>query len=85
MEDYKLYSQRIHTLEPHWTFKTVVKFRNYESIDRWLEIKDEVYRELFPGEEGYGAPRKEIDLVTEEHWDEFIREIPLAESKGSAE
>lgn len=85
VEDYKLYSQRIHTLEPHWTFKTVVKFRNYESIDRWLEIKDEVYRELFPGEEGYGAPRREIDLVTEEHWDEFIREIPLAESNGSAE
>lgn len=85
VEDYKLYSQRIHTLKPNWTFKTVVKFRNYESIDRWLEIKDEVYRELFPGEEGYGAPRREIDLVTEEHWDEFIREIPLAESKGSAE
>lgn len=77
VEDYQLYSQRIHTLKPHWTFKTVVKFKNYESIDEWLRIKDEVYREMFPGEKGYGEPRKQIDLVTEEHWDEFIREIPL--------
>lgn len=34
VDDYRLYSQRIHTIDPHWTFKTVVKFRNYESIDK---------------------------------------------------
>ena len=83
VEDYKLYSQRIHTIKPHWTYKTVVKFRNYEAIDKWLAIKDKVYREMFPGSEGYGDPREEIDLVTEEHWDEFIREIPLATEKSA--
>lgn len=77
VDEYKLYSQRVHTLEPLWTFKTVVKFRNYQSIDTWLEKRDEVYDKLFPGEGGYKAPRKEIDLITEAHWDEFIRELPL--------
>jgi putative SOS response-associated peptidase YedK len=77
VDEYKLYSQRVHTLEPLWTFKTVVKFKNYQSIDTWLEKRDEVYDKLFPGEGGYKAPRKEIDLITEEHWDEFIRELPL--------
>lgn len=85
VDDYRLYSQRIHTIDPHWTFKTVVKFKNYESIDKWLEIKDRVYREMFPEEEGYGSPRKEIDLVTEKHWDEFIREIPLSTEGNSSE
>ena len=77
VDEYKLYSQRVHTLKPLWTFKTVVKFKNYQSIDTWLEKRDEVYDKLFPGEGGYKAPRKEIDLITEAHWDEFIRELPL--------
>ncbi len=75
--EYKLYSQRLHTLDPHWTYKTVVVFRNYEALDRWLALRDEVYDSLFPGEGGYKAPRKEIDTITESHWDEFIREIPM--------
>ena len=77
VDDYRLYSQRIHTLEPLWTYKTVVKFKNYQSIDQWLQSRDEVYNALFPGEGGYKGPRKKIDLITEEHWDEFIREIPM--------
>lgn len=77
VDDYRMYSQRIHTLEPHWTYKTVVKFKNYQSIDQWLENRDTVYNKLFPGEGGYKGPRKQIDLITEEHWDEFIREIPM--------
>lgn len=77
VDEYRLYSQRVHTLKPLWTFKTVVKFKNYQSIDTWLEKRDEVYDKLFPGEGGYKAPRGEIDLITEEHWDEFIRELPL--------
>ena len=76
--EYRLYSQRVHTLSPLWTYKTVVKFKNYESIDKWLSLRDEVYNSLFPGEGGYEGPRKELDLITEEHWDEFIREIPLS-------
>ena len=75
--EYKLYSQRLHTLEPHWTYKTVVVFKNYEAVDQWLELRNEVYNGLFPGEGGYKAPRKEIDTITESHWDEFIREIPM--------
>ena len=77
VDEYRLYSQRVHTLEPLWTYKTVVKFKDYQSIDKWLEMRDRVYDRLFPGEGGYKAPRKEIDMITEEHWDEFIREIPL--------
>lgn len=75
--EYKVYSQRLHTLEPHWTFKTVVAFKNYDALDKWLELRDEVYDKLFPGEGGYKAPRGEIDAITESHWDEFIREIPM--------
>ncbi len=75
--EYKLYSQRLHTLDPHWTYKTLVIFKNYAALDEWLKLRDEVYDGLFPGEGGYKAPRKEIDAVTESHWDEFIREIPL--------
>ena len=75
--EYKLYSQRLHTLDPHWTYKTLVVFKNYAALDEWLKLRDEVYDGLFPEEGGYKAPRKEIDAITESHWDEFIREIPL--------
>lgn len=77
VDDYRIYSQRIHTLEPLWTYKTVVKFKNYQSIDKWLETRDKVYNKLFPEEGGYKEPRQQIDLITEAHWDEFIREIPM--------
>ena len=77
VDDYRLFSQRVHTAKPLWTFKTLVVFKNYEAIDKWLALRDEVYSELFPGEKGYKEPRKIIDSITEEHWDEFIREIPL--------
>ena len=77
VDDYRMYSQRIHTIKPLWTYKTVVKFKNYAAIDRWLEIRDEVYGKLFPGEKGYKEPRKIIDSISGNHWDEFIREIPL--------
>lgn len=77
VDDYRMFSQRVHTIKPLWTFKTLVKFKNYQAIDKWLELRDEVYTKLFPNEEGYKTPRKRIDAITEEHWDEFIREIPL--------
>ena len=77
--EYKLYAQRLHTLKPHWTYKTVVVFPNYAALDEWLRLRDQVYDSLFPGEGGYKAPRKQIDAISESesHWDEFIREIPL--------
>ncbi len=75
--DFRMYSQRLHTLKPLWTFKTVVIFPNYQALDKWLEIRDEVYEKLYPGAGGYKAPRKEIDLIVEDHWDEFIRQVPM--------
>ncbi|MGH7884211.1 MAG: hypothetical protein ACRENO_00795 [Thermodesulfobacteriota bacterium] len=77
VEDFRMYSQRVHTAKPHWTYKTIVKFKNYAAIDKWLEIRDKVYAKLFPGEKEYKEPGKIINSITEEHWDEFIREIPL--------
>ncbi len=77
VDQYRMYSQRIHTIKPLWTYKTIVKFKNYAAIDKWLEIKDEVYNKIFPGEGGYSGPRKQIGLITKDHWDEFIREIPM--------
>ncbi len=77
VDQYRMYSQRIHTIKPLWTYKTVVKFKNYAAIDKWLEVRDEVYNKMFPGEGGYKGPRKQIGLITKDHWDEFIREIPM--------
>jgi hypothetical protein len=75
--DIKMYSQRIHTLDPKWTYKSVVRFKNYDAIDTWLQKRDEVYIQLFPNTGGYKDVSKEISVITEEHWDELIREIPL--------
>jgi hypothetical protein len=73
----KMYSQRIHTLDPKWTYKSVVRFKNYNAIDTWLQKRDQVYNKLFPNAGGYKSVSKEISGITEEHWDELIREIPL--------
>ena len=75
--DIKMYSQRVHTLDPKWTYKTVVRFKNYGAIDTWLQKRDEVFNKLFSDAGGYEKIRKEISVITGEHWDEFIREIPL--------
>jgi hypothetical protein len=76
--DIKMYSRRIHTLDPKWTYKSVVRFKNYSAIDTWLQKRDEVYNKLFPNAGGYKSVSKEISGITEEHWDELIREIKLS-------
>ncbi|MGQ0793678.1 MAG: hypothetical protein ACT4NX_06250 [Deltaproteobacteria bacterium] len=73
----KMYSERIHGMKPSWTFKVVVRFTNYTQIDKWLEIREEVFNRMFPGEGGYKKFGRQIMLITEEHWDQFIREMPL--------
>jgi hypothetical protein len=75
--DIKMYSQRLHTLKPHWTFKTIIRFKNYNAIETWLQKREEVFNKLFPNEGGYNKVSKDIAEITEEHWDEFIREITL--------
>ena len=75
--DIKMYSQRVHTLKPKWTYKTVVRFKSYASIDGWLKERDNIVNKLFPNQGAYESFRKEISLITDEHWDELIREIPL--------
>ncbi|MGH7900537.1 MAG: hypothetical protein ACRENZ_02250 [Thermodesulfobacteriota bacterium] len=75
--DFEIYTQRVHTFKPKWTYKSVVRFKNYASIDKWLKERDNVVNKLFPNQGGYEGFRKEISLITEEHWDELIREIPL--------
>ncbi len=72
-----MYSQRIHPFKPQWSFKTVVRFTNYESIDKWLEKRDEVTNKLFPKEGGYKKMRAKISVITEAHWDDLVRELPL--------
>ncbi len=77
----KIYSQRIHTLKPSWTYKTVVRFKNYAAIDEWLKRRDDITKRLFPDVDKYSKIRNEADELTEEHWDEFLREIPLGTRK----
>lgn len=73
----RMYTQRIHTLQPSWTFKTVVRFKNYAAIDKWLKKRDEIFIKLFPEEGRYKKFGRKIMTITQEHWDEFIREISL--------
>jgi heme-degrading monooxygenase HmoA len=73
----RMYTQRVHTLEPSWSYKTVVKFKNYSAIDKWLEKREEIFNKLFPEEGGYNNLRKKVMVITEDHWDELIKEIPL--------
>ena len=76
---YRMFSQRLHTALPVWTYKTVVYFTDYASVDKWLNVRDKVFERLFPGEGGYKGARAKIDALykPETHWDEFIREVPL--------
>ncbi len=73
----RMYTQRIHTLKPSWTYKTVVRFKNYAAIDKWLEKREEILNKLFPGEGSYNNLRKKVMVITKDHWDELIKEIPL--------
>ena len=73
----RIYAHRIHTKGHIWTFKTVVKFKTYESIDKWLENRDNMVRKIFPQFQSYKEMSHELKKLTndDEHWDEFIREL----------
>ena len=76
-DDIRMYSQRIHPKKPHWTHKTVVRFKNYHAIDKWLASREEVVDKLFPDEGSYKEMRGKIAAITEAHWDDLVRELPL--------
>ncbi|NIX15870.1 MAG: hypothetical protein GWN11_08305 [Candidatus Dadabacteria bacterium] len=78
-DDIKMYSQRIHPKKPHWTHKTIIRFKNYHAIDKWLASREEVVNRLFPKEGGYKKMRARIAAITEAHWDDLVRELPLDE------
>ena len=73
----RIYAHRIHTKDHIWTYKTVVKFKDYHSIDKWLENRDNIVRKIFPQFESYKEMSHEIKKLTNDdyHWDELIREI----------
>ena len=57
--------------------RAVVKFKTYESIDKWLENRDNMVRKIFPQFQSYKEMSHELKKLTndDEHWDEFIREL----------
>ena len=73
----RIYAHRIHTKDHTWTFKTVVKFKNYDSIDKWLKNRDAITQKLFPEYKTYKKMGYKIKKLTNDelHWDEFIREL----------
>ena len=73
----RIYSHRIHTKGHNWTYKTVVKFTDYASIDKWLENRDSIARKLFPEFANYSQMRAGFKQLTnyDLHWDEFLREL----------
>ena len=76
-DDIKMYAQRIHPFKPQWTYKTVVRFTNYQSIDKWLEKRDKVKHKLFPQEGGYKKMRAKISAITVAPWDDLERDLTL--------
>ena len=73
----KLYERRFHAAAPAWDYKVVMVWRDWAALEQAHQREPEVIRALYPDKEGHDQLEKRRWEITEQHWDDVLREVPL--------
>ncbi len=73
----KLYERRFHAESPAWDFKVVMVWRDWSALEQAQAREPEIIRSLYPDKAAHEREEKRRWELTERHWDDVLREIPL--------
>ena len=73
----KLYERRFHAETPAWDFKIVMVWRDWAALQQASASERETIRSLYPDKAAHDRDEKRRWELTERHWDDVLREVPL--------
>ena len=72
-----LYERRFHAESPAWDYKVVMVWRDWSALQESSTREPDVIRSLYPDKAAHDREEKRRWELTEEHWDDVLKEVPL--------
>lgn len=73
----KLYERRFHAESPAWDYKVVMVWRDWAALQDASKREPEIIRSLYPDKAAHDREEKRRWELTEKHWDDVLKEMPL--------
>jgi len=73
----KLYERRFHAATPPWDYKVVMVWRDWRALEEAQAYEPEIIRTLYPDKPEHDRQDKRRWELTESHWDDVLKEVPL--------
>ena len=73
----KAYERRFHAESPAWDYKIVMVWRDWTALQEASAREPEIIRSLYPDKTGHDREEKRRWELTERHWDDVLKEVPL--------
>ncbi len=73
----KIYERKFHAESPAWDYKVVMVWRDWAALEESGKREPEIIRSLFPDKAAHDREEKRRWELTEKHWDDVLREVPV--------
>lgn len=73
----KLYERRFHAESPAWDYKVVMVWRDWAALQEASKHEPQIIRSLFPDKAAHDQEEKRRWELTERHWDDVLKEVPI--------
>jgi hypothetical protein len=73
----KIYERRFHAESPAWDYKVVMVWRDWAALQEASQREPEIIRSLYPDKAAHDREEKRRWELTEKHWDDVLKEVPL--------
>jgi hypothetical protein len=73
----RAYERRFHAESPAWDYKVVMVWRDWAALQDAAAREPEIIRSLYPDKAAHDREEKRRWELTERHWDDVLREVPL--------
>jgi hypothetical protein len=73
----RIYERRFHAESPAWDYKVVMVWRDWAALDEAGKHEPEIIRSLFPDKAAHDREEKRRWELTEKHWDDVLKEVPV--------
>jgi len=73
----RIYERRFHAESPAWDYKVVMVWRDWAALEESGKREPEIIRSLFPDKAAHDREEKRRWELTEKHWDDVLKEVPV--------
>ncbi len=73
----KAYERRFHAQSPAWDIKIVMVWRDWAALEEAQAREPEIIGSLYPNKTEHDRQEKRRWELTESHWDDVLKDVPL--------